>query len=189
MIIWCEYTISLNSVSSGAAASKPKAMSDLPKRFDCAMIKDFFSHSLPCLEEPCPCRLGKSPLEARGIDLGRRGWHYNIAGTLWTSLRNSRVGIGSSSNVSGREVRSRRYLLFLKAATPPFVDRTQATNAWSSAKDICKLQKLDDHLLDQKKLISLLICIGLIAALMLNDSQLRNALKKQFFQKMLFSGT
>ena len=79
--------MSLSSVPGGAAASNPQATSDLPKRLDCAIIKVFiFSLFLPCREEPCPCRLGKSPLEARGIHLGRRGWHYNIAGTLWMDL-------------------------------------------------------------------------------------------------------
>ena len=73
MIIWCEHTISLNSVSSGAAASKPQAMSDLPKRFDCAMIKVFiFSLFLPCWEEPCPGCLFCSLLKL-GIHLIRIG--------------------------------------------------------------------------------------------------------------------
>ena len=33
-----------------------------------------------------------------------------------------------------------------------------------------------------------MICIGLLAAFVLNDSQLRNPLKKRFFQKMCFFG-
>ena len=49
-------------------------------------------------------------------------------------------------------------------------------------------EELDDHLLDKIKLISLLICIGLIAALMLNDFQLQNPLKKIILSENVIFG-